>query len=66
MQAKAGTGRSQALVVARPPDLPSELESLLHTVWACEADWRLNDRIDLALRREQASAGTAQRSRRSL
>lgn len=29
-----------------PPDLHTQLESLLHQVWRCEADWRLYDRID--------------------
>jgi hypothetical protein len=39
------------------PDLQSQLEELLNTVWEEEADWRLDDRIDLALgkRRPQAS-----------
>ena len=34
----------------RVPDIQSQLEGLLDQVWACEADWRLNDRIDLAVR----------------
>jgi hypothetical protein len=29
-----------------PPDLHTQLESLLDEVWRCEADWRLYDRID--------------------
>ncbi len=29
-----------------PPDLRTQLESLLDKVWRCEADWRLYDRID--------------------
>ena len=29
-----------------PPDLYTQLESLLDQVWRCEADWRLYDRID--------------------
>jgi hypothetical protein len=32
------------------PDLYTQLEDLLHSVWVAEADWRLNDRIDLATR----------------
>ena len=32
------------------PDLATQLEDLLHAVWAAEADWRLNDRLDLAAR----------------
>jgi hypothetical protein len=31
------------------PDLHSQLEELLDTVWAAEANWRFDDRIDLAL-----------------
>ena len=31
------------------PDLQSQLEELLDTVWDAEANWRLDDRIDLAL-----------------
>jgi len=32
------------------PDLQSQLEDLLSAVWAAEEEWRLDDRIDLALR----------------
>ncbi|TMF85922.1 MAG: hypothetical protein E6I08_12740 [Chloroflexi bacterium] len=35
--------------LAPDPDLNTQLESLLHQVWECEAEWRLDDRIDLAL-----------------
>jgi hypothetical protein len=31
------------------PDLHSQLEELLDTVWNAEANWRLDDRIDLSL-----------------
>jgi hypothetical protein len=31
------------------PDLHSQLEELLDTVWEGEANWRLDDRIDLSL-----------------
>jgi hypothetical protein len=31
------------------PDLQSQLEELLDAVWDAEANWRLDDRIDLAL-----------------
>jgi len=31
------------------PDLQSQLEALFHTVWDAEENWRLDDRIDLAL-----------------
>ena len=33
------------------PDLHSQLEGLLDQVWNCEAEWRFDDRLDLALRR---------------
>jgi hypothetical protein len=33
-----------------PEDLPTQLESILHQVWAQEARWRVEDRIDLAVR----------------
>ena len=35
--------------LAPEPDLDTQLETLLHQVWECEAEWRLDDRIDLAL-----------------
>ena len=31
-------------------DLQSQLEDLRVHVWRCEADWRLDDRIDMAVR----------------
>jgi len=34
-------------------DRQTQLESLLDSVWKAEADWRLDDRIDLAMRRRQ-------------
>lgn len=66
MRAGTGNGRCDTPAAAEPPDLPSQVEGLLHTVWECERDWRLDDRIDLALGREQASARAAQRSHRTL
>jgi hypothetical protein len=39
------------------PDLQSQLEGLLDTVWNAEENWRLDDRIDLALGRRRPSAG---------
>ncbi len=35
-------------------DLRTQLEDLLSAVWAAEANWRLDDRIDLAVRRWRA------------
>jgi hypothetical protein len=32
------------------PDLQTQLEELLNAVWAAEANWRLDDRLDLAHR----------------
>jgi hypothetical protein len=34
------------------PDLRTQLESVLHQVWRSEADWRLWDRVDAAVRFE--------------
>ena len=36
-----------------PADLQTQLEALLHQVWLCEAEWRLDNRIELALRQDQ-------------
>ena len=47
------------------PDLQSQLESLLDQVWRSEADWRLWDRLDAAVRiesiREQREARRQER-----
>ncbi|HLQ60935.1 MAG TPA: hypothetical protein VK131_03635 [Candidatus Acidoferrales bacterium] len=32
------------------PDLHSQLEELLGAVWGAEANWRWDDRLDLALK----------------
>jgi hypothetical protein len=32
------------------PDLQTQLEAILHAVWTREAEWRAEDRIDLAVR----------------
>jgi hypothetical protein len=34
------------------PDLHTQLESMLDQVWRSEADWRLWDRLDAAVKRE--------------
>lgn len=31
-------------------DLQSQLEAILDSVWKAEADWRFNDRLDMALK----------------
>lgn len=54
--------RPAVSVAARPAsgqtDLQSQFEALLDSVWKAEADWRFNDRLDMALkiRREGAAA----------
>lgn len=32
------------------PDLQTQLEEILNAVWKAEADWRLDDRLDMALK----------------
>ena len=61
MPAEASNPDQNALVPVESADLPSQLESLLHVVWQCEAEWRVDDRIDLALRREEAAARAVRR-----
>jgi hypothetical protein len=36
------------------PDLQTQLESLLDEVWNCESTWRLDDRIALAVKVDEA------------
>jgi hypothetical protein len=36
--------------VEPPPDLQTQLEAVLHQVWAEEERWRREERIDLAVR----------------
>lgn len=36
---------------AQPPDLGTQLEDLFHLVWLLEAQWRFEQRLQLALRR---------------
>ena len=40
------------------PDLATQFESLLDAVWQCEREWRLDDRIALSLRRDEAVAAS--------
>ncbi|HYM97713.1 MAG TPA: hypothetical protein VET26_10445 [Candidatus Sulfotelmatobacter sp.] len=42
------------------PDLQSQLESLLDQVWRSEADWRLWDRLDAAVRLDDLRARRAE------
>ena len=39
----------------RAPDLPSQYEALLDAVWAAEANWRFDDRLDQALSTRRAA-----------
>lgn len=55
MSAEVSTWRS-VLVPADSPDMAAQLEGLFHVDWECEKEWRLDDRIDLALRRDEAAA----------
>lgn len=32
----------------------AQLEDLFNVVWACEAEWRFDDRLDLALKQRRA------------
>lgn len=49
-----GTGRAgQRWSLTDRPDLQSQLEDLRLHVWTCEIEWRLDDRIDLALKAER-------------
>ncbi len=60
-------GRSDRGQGTRPdvPDLRTQWESLLDQVWRSEADWRLWDRLDAAVRiesiREQREARRQER-----
>ena len=46
---KSRSKRPHKTGVPAPPDLQTQLEGLLSSVWDAEANWRLDDRIDLAL-----------------
>lgn len=37
------------------PDLQTQLEEILNTVWKAEANWRLDDRLDMALKVRRTS-----------
>jgi hypothetical protein len=58
MAVSAGKDRDEATepdpgVAQDGPDLPTQLEAILDQVWRSEADWRLDDLIDLATRRKR-------------
>jgi len=47
--------RSKARPGIEVPDLQTQLEELLDSVWQAEAGWRFADRIDLALKHSRRS-----------
>lgn len=48
------------------PDLQTQFEEILDQVWRCEANWRFDDRLDIALAyRRPVTSGTASRPDRS-
>jgi hypothetical protein len=51
-----GNRPPERTVKTETPDLQSQLEALLDTVWNAEENWRLDDRIDLALGRRRPAA----------
>jgi hypothetical protein len=49
---KRPAARIASVVAARrgdQPDLQTQFEALLDQVWRCEAEWKFDDRIDVAL-----------------
>jgi hypothetical protein len=50
---------NQVGVGSEVPDVHSQLEDLLHQVWLCEADWRLNDRLDLRAKMDRVRSRKA-------
>ncbi len=57
-------GRSDKGGVGDTPDLRTQWESLLDQVWRSEADWRLWDRLDNAVRIETLREERASRLER--
>lgn len=41
---------SRSSSTGEPRDLQTQLEEILNAVWAAEAEWRLDDRIEISLR----------------
>jgi hypothetical protein len=41
--------RNRTNTATECPDLATQLEALLDAVWVAEANWRFDDRLDLAL-----------------
>jgi hypothetical protein len=48
------------------PDLRTQWESLLDQVWRSEADWRLWDRVDAAVRQEALRERRSRQERRQV
>ncbi len=45
---RTGTAKQKAKV--NGPDIHTQFEEILHAVWEGEANWRFDDRLDLATR----------------
>jgi hypothetical protein len=58
LKGKGERGRSDI------PDLRTQWESLLDQVWRSEADWRLWDRLDAAVRNDALREQRDQREKR--
>jgi hypothetical protein len=51
----SGEGSSRGGVLAA--ELHEQFEQILDQVWRCEADWRFDDRLNLAVRGSQRRGG---------
>jgi hypothetical protein len=63
VRAFSGQENEVRLKSATPPDLHSQLESLLDQVWRSESDWRFWDRVDQAVMLETIRARRAASNR---
>lgn len=57
MTSRTRNERKRTAIDRQPevPDLHTQLEEVLSSVWAAEANWRLDDRIDLSLGKRRRS-----------
>jgi hypothetical protein len=63
VRAFSGQENEVKLKSTTPPDLHSQLESLLDQVWRSESDWRFWDRVDQAVMLETIRARRASAQR---
>lgn len=50
---------ARVAAASRPEvDLQSQFEAILDAVWKAEADWRFNDRLDMAVKHRRDSTAT--------